>query len=46
MPAGEPIAPSQLPAFRTLRDDTFGRMAEILATKPGASPVPQPPVTK
>ena len=46
MPAGEPIAPSQLPAFRTLRDDTFGRMADILATKPGAPPVPQPPVTK
>ena len=46
MPAGEPIAPSQLPAFRTLRDDTFGRMADILATRPGVSPVPQPPVTK
>jgi murein DD-endopeptidase MepM/ murein hydrolase activator NlpD len=46
MPAGEPIAPSELPAFRALRDDTFGRMAEILATKPIAPPVPQPPVTK
>ena len=45
MPAGEPIAPSQLPAFRALRDEAFGRMAEILATKP-ARPVPQPPVTK
>lgn len=45
MPAGDPIAPSELPAFRALRDEAFGRMAEILATKP-ARPVPQPPVTK
>ena len=45
MPAGEPIPTSQLPAFRELRDQRFGQIAEILAAKP-ARPVPQPPVTK
>ncbi len=42
MPKGEPLEPSQLPAFLRLRDEVMTQLREKLASPAGHQPAPEP----